>query len=331
MRRVLTFYKFVPVAEPQALQQELLELGQRLDLKGTVLVAPEGINGTLVGRQPQLQTWQNALIQRVGPLPFKWSELNDDNLGFYRFKVKLKSEIVTLGLPELEVVNTGEHVAAERWHDLLDDPEVVVIDTRNTYEIDIGTFPGAINPGTTNFRDFPAWVAAHLDPQQHRQVAMFCTGGIRCEKASAYMLEAGFESVYQLDGGVLRYLETVASEENRWQGECFVFDQRVSVTSELTQGTFSQCYACRHPISVEDKQSPLYEPGVSCPHCGTAASAEPDAARLQGLRERQRQVSLAEQRGELHVGQAQAVKSITHSPSHSPSPADSSTTSRGSR
>ena len=298
MRRVLAFYKFTKVADPAGVQQEFLQLGTRLDIKGTILLAEEGVNGTIVGEEEHLVAMQRALTQRFGQLPFKWSELALENLGFYRYKVKIKPEIVTLGVNGLDIGQTGEHVSAERWHDLLDDPEVVVIDTRNTYEIDIGTFPGAVNPNTTNFREFPQWVAEHLDPQRNKQVAMFCTGGIRCEKASAYMQQAGFEKVYQLDGGVLRYLENVAADENRWQGECFVFDQRVSVDRDLREGTYQQCYACRRPLSAEDLESPEYQPGVSCPHCAD----DHHEARRAAFAERARQVALASRRGAMHIG-----------------------------
>lgn len=305
MRRVLAFYKFVEVDDPQAVQQELLQLGDKLGIKGTILLAAEGVNGTIVGETQDLEHMQQALIQRFGALPLKWSELNEENPGFYRYKVKIKPEIVTLGLPDLDLKQTGEHVCAERWHELLDDPDVVVIDTRNSYEIDIGTFPTAVNPDTTNFREFPEWVADHLDPAENKQVAMFCTGGIRCEKASAFMRQAGFEKVYQLDGGVLRYLEQVPPEANRWQGECFVFDQRVSVTAALEQGHFQQCFACRHPVSAEDMASAFYEQGVSCPYCHEDNQSPENAERLAALRERQRQVELAQQRGELHIGHSQ--------------------------
>ena len=306
MRRVLAFYKFKPVAEPERLRDELDALGTKLGLKGTILLASEGINGTVVGASDALSKLQAALNQQFGAVPFKWSDLDTGNPGFYRYKVRVKPEIVSFGVAELDIEQTAEHVSPERWHELLDDPEVVVIDTRNTYEIDIGTFPGAVSPQTTNFREFPAWVETHLDPDEVKQVAMFCTGGIRCEKASAYLRQQGFANVYQLDGGVLQYLEKVAPADNRWQGECFVFDQRVSVDAELQQGHYQQCFACRHPLSDEDMRSAEYEQGVSCPHC---FSKTEDADRLANLRERQRQVQLAENRGQQHIGKPQALKS----------------------
>ena len=302
MRRVLAFYKFVPLTDPSATCEELLELGTALDIKGTILLAEEGVNGTIVGSESALKHMAQHLEQRCGPIPFKWSELNEDNLGFYRFKVKVKPEIVSFGVAGLDIANNGEHVDADTWDKLLADPDVVVIDTRNQYEVDIGTFPGSVSPQTTNFREFPDWVADNLDPAEHPKIAMFCTGGIRCEKASAYMLAQGFESVYQLDGGILKYMETTPPDSSRWEGECFVFDQRVSVTSDLKQGHYEQCFACRHPLSQADMENPVYEYGVRCPHC----AATVDATRAANLRERRRQVALSEQRGEQHIGKRQS-------------------------
>ena len=300
-RVVLTFYRFFELNDPAGLRDELAPLGERLDLKGTILLAAEGINGTVVGRPEALATLAHLLQQRCGELPFKRSSLDEDNAGFYRFKVRVKPEIVSFGVEGVDARDTGEHVGVAQWHELQDDPDVVVIDTRNTYEIAIGTFPGAVSPETTNFREFPAWVTKHLDPARQPRVAMFCTGGIRCEKASAYLKKEGFDQVYQLDGGILRYLEHAEPDENRWQGECFVFDQRVSVNAELGQGAYQQCFACRHPLSEADAASPDYEQGVSCPHCIDAS----DATRTDNLRERQRQVALAEARGAQHIGKPQ--------------------------
>jgi UPF0176 protein len=301
MRRVLAFYKFVSVPDPDTLRDNLESAGERLQIKGTILLAEDGINGTIVGEQEALATFQELLTEQVGVLPFKWSELECENQGFYRFKVRVKPEIVSFGVPDLEITNTGEHVSPARFNELLADPDVVVIDTRNTYEVDIGTFPSAMSPQTTNFREFPQWVSEQLDPDRNQHVAMFCTGGIRCEKASAYMLSQGFANVYQLDGGILKYLEQVDPDENRWQGECFVFDQRVSVNSDLEQGQYQQCFACRHPLSEQDLASDQFEQGVSCPHCVGAQ----DEKRTESLRERQRQVQLAEERGTQHIGQPQ--------------------------
>ena len=298
----MAFYAFVPLDQLEAQQQTLLNLGAELNLKGTILLATEGINGTVVGTSGALDDLEAFLTRRFGDIPCKRSTLAEGNPGFYRFKVKIKAEIVSFGVKGLDIDNNGQHVDAARWNELLSDPHTVVLDTRNQYEVDIGTFPGAVSPETTNFREFPAWVAEHLDTSRHRQIAMFCTGGIRCEKASAYLLAQGFDEVYQLDGGILKYLEDVAPEENRWQGECFVFDQRVSVNEHLHQGSYQQCFACRHPVSAEDMASPLYEQGVQCPHCADQIS-DPER---QGFRERQKQVELASKRGEHHIGGAAA-------------------------
>lgn len=301
MRQAMTFYRFAPVADPVALQQQLLTAGQGAQVKGTILVAGEGVNGTLVGDMAGLQTMRDALMAAVGDLPCKFSDIDTDNDGFYRFKVKLKQEIVTFGVEGLDIEHNGEHVDPARWNELLADPDVLVIDTRNQYEIDIGTFPGAVTPETENFREFPAWVEQNLDPTTQPRVAMFCTGGIRCEKATAYMKQQGFAEVYQLDGGVLKYLEDVPEAANQWQGECFVFDQRVSVNAQLQQGQYAQCFACRHPISAAEMQDPAYEKGASCPHCIDRV----DADARERFRERQRQVQLAQARGAAHIGVAQ--------------------------
>jgi len=203
-----------------------------------------------------------------------------------------------MGVPVAACRRTGTRVDAPAWNRLLDDPDVLVIDTRHGYENEIGSFPGALDPGTRTFREFPGFVDRQLDPARQPKVAMFCTGGIRCEKASAYLLEQGFAEVYQLEGGVLKYLETVSPEQNRWQGECFVFDQRVSVSEELEQGSFVQCYACRRALSPADLDSPAWVEGVSCPHCVDELSEDQSAA----FQERRRQVLLARQRGSRHLG-----------------------------
>jgi len=301
MRRVLAFYQFLCVDDPQAECSSLQILGDELALRGTILVAHEGVNGTVVGDTQALQQLSQHLLHQYGVKSQKWSDLQPGNSGFHRFKVRVKPEIVSFGVDDLDMSQLGEHVDAQTWNRLVDDPEVIVIDTRNDYEIDIGSFEGAVSPHTKSFRQFPAWVADNLDPEKHTKVAMFCTGGIRCEKASAYMLNKGFENVYQLDGGILQYLEDTQASESRWNGECFVFDQRVSVNADLEQGQYKQCYACRHPLSAEELASADFEHGVSCPHCITRTSEE---RRLQ-FRERQHQVRLAAERGEQHIGQDQ--------------------------
>ena len=301
MRRVLAFYKFIPVTDPEALVEELQQLGEQLGVVGTILLAEEGVNGTIVAETDSLDAMVRALEQAFGAMTFKWSDLDQLGIGFHRFKVRIKPEIVSFGVAGLDLQNTGEHVDGARWNELLADPEVLVIDTRNHYEIDIGTFENAVSPDTDNFREFPQWVEDNIDPTKQRKVAMFCTGGIRCEKASALVAQHGVEEVYQLNGGILQYLEDTPAEQSRWQGECFVFDQRVSVNHELNQGQYRQCYACRHPLSKEDMQAPEFEHGVSCPFCHSSVSN----VRRQQFRERQRQVRLAAARGEAHIGVTQ--------------------------
>ena len=302
MRRVLAFYKFIPVTEPEARVEELQQLGEQLDVVGTILLAQEGVNGTIVAEIDSLDAMVRALEQAFGAMTFKWSDLDQSGIGFHRFKVRIKPEIVSFGVAGLDLQKTGEHVDGARWNELLADPEVLVIDTRNHYEIDIGTFENAVSPDTDNFREFPQWVEDNIDPAKQRKVAMFCTGGIRCEKASALVAQHGVEEVYQLNGGILQYLEDTPLEHSRWQGECFVFDQRVSVNHGLEQGQYRQCYACRHPLSKDDMQAPEFEHGVSCPFCHSSVTD----VRRQQFRERQRQVRLAAARGEAHIGVTQS-------------------------
>jgi len=300
---VMTFYTFAPLGGAQELEalRERLEAEARAGaLKGTILLAEEGMNGTLSGQKDRLEAFARVLTAVPGfaDMPFKYSVASDDNPVFYRLKVRIRPEIVALGQPQVKPAErTGTHVDALTWNALLDDPEMIIIDTRNDYEIGIGSFPGAVDPHTRSFKQFPDYVAT-LDPDKQPKVAMFCTGGIRCEKASAYMLEQGFEEVFQLDGGILAYLETVPPNANRWQGECFVFDQRVSVDRELGEGSYEQCFACRRPLTREDLASKNYRQGVSCPHCVD----EQDESQRAAFAERQRQVELARARGDLHVG-----------------------------
>ncbi len=305
---VAAFYLFSDLDDIQTLREKWLVRGPELGLRGTILLANEGVNGTLCGSRHALETFLDEVRQvpALKELKEKYSTADQDNLVFHRFKIKLKREIVTFGIDGIRPAeHTGEHVSPERWNELLEDPDVLVIDTRNSYEYAIGTFPGAVDPKTTTFREFPEYVRQHLDPEKTPRVAMFCTGGIRCEKATAFMLDEGFEAVYQLDGGILKYLEDVDPESNRWQGECFVFDQRVSVDADLREGQFEQCFACRRALSADDLGSEHYVAGVSCPHC----IDERDAASRTGFEERRRQVLLAEARGEGHVGVPQKRRS----------------------
>jgi len=298
-------YKFVSLPNYRDLQLPILQACRNNHIKGTLLLAEEGINGTIAGLPDDVHNVLNFL--RTDPLfENKFADLEHkesyaDEHPFYRMKVKLKKEIVTLGVPGVSPTKkVGTYIKPEDWNALISDPEVILIDTRNDYEVDIGTFKGAIDPKTSTFREFPEYVAQHFDKTKHKKVAMFCTGGIRCEKASSYMMDQGFEEVYHLQGGILKYLETVPEAESMWQGECFVFDQRVAVKHNLEVGEFDQCYACRHPLSPEEMKSDQYEAGVSCPYCYNKLSAEKRAS----LIERQKQVALAKQRGKSHIGEA---------------------------
>ncbi|MEZ5571630.1 MAG: rhodanese-related sulfurtransferase [Halioglobus sp.] len=296
---VAALYKFVTLQDYVALREPLLDACIKAGTRGTLLLAREGINGTIAGSRASVDAVLTYLRSdpRLADLAHK--ESCDEDFPFYRMKVKLKKEIVTMGVAGVDPnVRVGTYVRPQDWNALLNDPEVVLIDTRNDYECDIGTFRGALDPRTENFRQFPQFVRDKLDPGLHKKVAMFCTGGIRCEKASAFMLNEGFEEVYHLQGGILKYLEEVPAADSLWQGECFVFDNRVSVDHQLEKGRYDQCYGCRHPITEQDKQSGMYEPGVCCPHCFEQLT---DDQRLR-FRERQKQVELAAQRGEAHVG-----------------------------
>ncbi len=270
-----------------------------LDIRGTLLIANEGINGTISGIKKNILLFLEWLCndKRLAELDYKLSY--HDEQPFHRIKVKLKKEIVTMGVEGInpnQVV--GTYVTPKDWNDIISDPDTLLIDTRNEYEYGIGTFKNAINPHTETFREFPEYVEKNLDPTKHKKVAMFCTGGIRCEKASAYMKEQGFEEVYHLKGGILKYLEEVETKETLWNGECFVFDDRVAVDHDLEQGKYDQCHACRYPITEQDKHSEHYIAGVSCPRCYATLSNE----QKKRFEEREKQVQLAKQRGEQHIG-----------------------------
>lgn len=294
---VAALYQFVTLEDFEALREPLRQTMLAHDVKGTLLLAREGINGTVSGTREAIDAllaWLRA-DPRLAALDHKESYC--DAHPFYRTKVKLKQEIVTLGVPGIDPNDTvGTYVEPEQWNEVISDPEVLVIDTRNDYEVAIGSFAGAIDPKTTSFREFPDHVRQHYDPSKHKKVAMFCTGGIRCEKASSFMLKEGFEEVYHLKGGVLNYLEKVPEETSLWRGECFVFDNRVTVRHDLSRGDYDQCHACRMPVSAEEMRSEKYEPGVSCPHCYDSLPEKTRAA----ARERQRQIELAKARGEPH-------------------------------
>lgn len=296
---VCALYKFVTLDNYQELRQPLLDVMLKHDIKGTLLLALEGINGTVSGSSENIQAlldWLNN-DTRLAPISYKTSLHSDQP--FYRTKVKLKKEIVTLGVEGIDPRKTvGTYVKPADWNTLISDPEVTVIDTRNDYEIEIGTFKNAINPNTESFREFPQYVKENLDPNKHKKVAMFCTGGIRCEKSTAYLKEQGFEEVYHLEGGILQYLEDVPQQDSLWEGDCFVFDNRVAVNHQLEKSVYDQCYACRLPITEADKQSEQFEAGVSCPKCYGTHTEE----QIERFREREKQVQLAMARNEAHVG-----------------------------
>ncbi|MEB3232712.1 MAG: rhodanese-related sulfurtransferase [Leptolyngbyaceae bacterium] len=266
---VVAFYKFVPFADYAEWRSPLFELCQEKEILGTILLAAEGVNGTISGpTAAAVEAVLNYLRQdqRFTDLESKGSTAATQP--FNRLKVRLKQELVPLGVPGVDPRKVvGTYVDPKDWNDLIADPEVTLIDTRNDYEVGVGTFAGAVDPNIEAFRQFPDYIQSHLDPKTHKKVAMFCTGGIRCEKATSYLLEQGFEQVYHLKGGILKYLEEVPAEESMWQGECYVFDKRVSVVHGLERGTYDMCYACGHPISPEEMRSPQYIPVVSCPHC----------------------------------------------------------------
>jgi len=296
---VAALYKFAALTDYREMQPRLQDFCVAQKINGTILLAAEGINGTVAGSRMGIDALLQYLRADARLVDIEHKESFADTPPFDRMKVRLKKEIVTLGVAGVDPnKKVGTYVAPENWNALIADPEVVLIDTRNGYEYDIGTFQGAVDPRTTTFRQFPAYVEKNLDPAKHKKIAMFCTGGIRCEKASSYMLEQGFEEVYHLQGGILKYLETVPAEASKWQGECFVFDQRIAVKQGLELGTHEQCYACRHPVSQEDKALPTYQDGLSCRYCFDAL---PEKTRAR-VAERQKQVALAHQRGEEHIG-----------------------------
>lgn len=296
---VCALYKFVRLENFEELREPLREEMLRQEIKGTLLLAREGINGTVAGTREGINQLLNWLQQDARLADLVYKESFTDDLPFYRTKVKLKKEIVTMGVEGIDPNQVvGTYVKPKDWNSLISDPEVTVVDTRNDYEVQIGTFSNAINPSTESFREFPQYVKENLDPKKNKKVAMFCTGGIRCEKSTAYLKEQGFNEVYHLEGGILKYLEEVPSEESLWEGECFVFDNRVTVDHDLNPGHYDQCHACRLPITEEDKQSEHYVQGVSCPHCFDQHSEQ----QLQRFRQREKQMQLAKSRGEDHIG-----------------------------
>jgi len=297
--QVAAFYRFVALDDTIKLQSELLGICKDAGLLGTILLAHEGINGTVAGARESITRLFSFLSQFNGLESLARKISYCDRNPFYRMKVRLKKEIVSLGVEGIDPRRkVGEYVSPEQWNELISQPNVRLIDTRNDYEVTLGTFTGAENPKTDSFRDFPAWVEEHLNSDKDQPVAMFCTGGIRCEKSTSLLKQLGYKNVYHLDGGILNYLEKVPAEESLWHGDCFVFDNRVTVDHDLSEGRYELCPACRMPLSEEDRESPKFEKNVSCPQCFDRLTPE----RRASLEERGRQIELAAARGEKHIG-----------------------------
>ncbi|MDC1536519.1 rhodanese-related sulfurtransferase [Candidatus Thioglobus sp.] len=299
MLTICALYKFTRLDDFEEIQGPLKIFLESLNIRGTLLLAKEGVNGTISGDNDSIMKSLDYLQkdERLVGLEYKFSY--SEKPPFKRLKVKLKKEIVTLGVSNIDpVFSSGTYVKPADWNELINDPDVVLIDTRNNYEFEIGSFKGSINPNTETFREFPAYTKNNLEKYREKKIAMFCTGGIRCEKSTAYLKSKGFENVFHLQGGILKYLEDVKEDESLWEGECFVFDDRVAVKHNLELGKYDQCHACRFPITDEDKEHPHYEKGASCPRCyGTKNSSQ-----VSRYREREKQVQLAKSRGESHIG-----------------------------
>ena len=299
MVTICALYKFARLDDFEEMQQPLKDFMVSVGARGTVLLAREGLNGTICGSQEAIEKILDFLAadERLGMIDHKLSY--SEETPFKRLKVKLKKEIVTLGVADIDpTYSVGTYVKPSDWNDLISDPDVVLIDTRNNYEYEIGSFKGAINPNTESFREFPDYTKENLEQYRDKKVAMFCTGGIRCEKSTAYLKSQGFDEVYHLHGGILKYLEEVDEKDSLWDGECFVFDDRVAVKHNLERGQYDQCHACRYPITDVDKLHEHYEKGVSCPRCfGTKGDNQ-----VSRYREREKQMQLARARGEAHIG-----------------------------
>ena len=306
---IASFYKFIDWSDFQEKKPVLEKICRQNNIVGTILLAPEGINGTISGSQEEILTTIEELKKdsRLSDLESKFAEALGET--FKRMKVRLKKEIVSMGKENVNPGQiTGKHVSAEEWNQIIQEPNTLIVDTRNEYEHAIGSFEGSVDPETNSFRQFPKWVEENLKPlmkkQNKKKVAMFCTGGIRCEKASSYLLQEGFEEVFQLQGGILKYLENIEPKNSLWEGECFVFDERVSIQHGLVEGNYSMCHACRMPIDDKDIKSKKYIEGISCPNCYDIHSDETK----QRFAERQKQINLAKQRNEKHIGKKFSVK-----------------------
>jgi UPF0176 protein len=299
MLTICALYKFTRLDDFEEIQGPLKIFLDSLNIRGTLLLAKEGVNGTIAGDNDSIMKSLDYLQKDVRLVGLEYKFSYSEKPPFKRLKVKLKKEIVTLGVSDIDpIFSSGTYVKPADWNELINDPDVVLIDTRNNYEFEIGSFKGSINPNTETFREFPAYTKNNLEKYRDKKIAMFCTGGIRCEKSTAYLKSKGFKNVFHLQGGILKYLEEVKEDESLWEGECFVFDDRVAVKHNLELGKYDQCHACRFPITDEDKEHPHYEKGASCPRCyGTKNSSQ-----VRRYREREKQVQLAKSRGESHIG-----------------------------
>ena len=299
MIEIAALYHFMRLPHYASLQAPLQEMLNANGIRGILLLAKEGFNGTIAGAPDALKAALDGIRSLTGVTALDWKTSHAETMPFLRMKVRLKAEIVTMGEPDIDPLSiVGAYVEPADWNALISDPEVLLIDTRNVYETRIGTFRGAIDPSTESFRDFPRYVRENLDPARHKKIAMFCTGGIRCEKASAFMKQEGFEEVYHLKGGILKYLETVDPGASQWDGACFVFDERVAVGHGLTQEDYRLCHGCREPLNADDCTHLDYEAGVSCRFCAPRLTPAQKAS----ARERQHQINLAKARGERHIG-----------------------------
>jgi len=301
---VAALYEFKKISDPKGLQNQLKYFCHSIGLKGTLLVAHEGINGTICGSRDCIDQIQSFLIKDCLFQQLEYKESFADIPPFYRMKVKLKKEIVTMGIEYIDPIKDGgTYISAQDWNTLIEDPSTIVIDTRNHYEYQLGAFKNSVNPNTDTFKEFPNYVQKHLLTHKDKKIAMYCTGGIRCEKSTSYLKHLGFKNVYHLKGGILKYLEDVSADHNLFEGDCFVFDERIAVGHALTLTNYKKCYGCRETLSHDHIASNIYEEGVKCPHCATRY----DDRHFNRARERHKQVMLAKEKGIRHIGDQRSL------------------------
>jgi UPF0176 protein len=295
---VVALYAFIPIANTMKLRDDIDMLSTRCLIMGALIIASEGINGTVAGSKENMEIFLQFFADSNLLSFMNIKRSSNASQPFHRMRISIKNEIVTMGVLDLNISKRGKYVSAKNWNKLITEPDIVLLDTRNDYEIEIGSFASAVNPSIKTFREFPAYVEQNIDALKGKKVAMFCTGGIRCEKASSYLLNRGIEDVYHLEGGILRYFEETAVHDSLWRGECYVFDKRVSVTHDLQPGKTKLCCSCRHPLSEDHLRQPSYEDGVCCPFCSDVLPEEKKVA----ARERNRQIQLSDARNEKHLG-----------------------------